>query len=126
MKAPEEIIREMREAALVLRDEWDPEAYQIYGWADALEAAVQEQDAKVERLHSDLETAERALDAQTDFRKEIERLQEALFFWLPSVSEDGTDRDERAARDRYLLAGYKGDLTDTAESRGWLETGESN
>ena len=63
---------------------------------------------------------------QVRCQQEINRLQEALFFWLPSVSEDGTDRDERAARDSYLLAGYKGDLTDTAESRGWLETGESN
>jgi hypothetical protein len=34
--------------------------------------------AEIERLHSDLETAERALDAQTDFRKEIERLNTAL------------------------------------------------
>ena len=30
--------------------------------------------AEVERLRTDLETAERALDAQTDFRAEIERL----------------------------------------------------
>ena len=34
--------------------------------------------AEIERLRTDLETAERALDAQTDFRAEIERLQEEL------------------------------------------------
>jgi len=34
---------------------------------------------EIERLRTDLETAERALDAQTDFRKEIARLRTALF-----------------------------------------------
>jgi len=41
---------------------------------DRLRIAYAELDAECERLLNDLETAERALDAQTDFRKEIETL----------------------------------------------------
>ena len=35
-------------------------------------------DVEIERLRADLETAERALDAQTDFRAEISRLRALL------------------------------------------------
>lgn len=41
-------------------------------------AALWEARAEVERLRTDLETAERALDAQTDFRAEIARLRSNL------------------------------------------------
>jgi hypothetical protein len=61
-------------------------------------------DAEIARLHSDLETAERALDAQTDFRKEIERLRERIaitygYLWHAN-DEPGTPNrygSERAA-----------------------------
>jgi hypothetical protein len=50
--------------------------------------------AEIARLHSDLETAERVLDAQTDFRKEIERLNAAI-----TQAADLCDRfDVRTAR----------------------------
>lgn len=42
------------------------------------EMALWEARAEVERLRTDLETAERALDAQTDFRAEIARLRSNL------------------------------------------------
>jgi hypothetical protein len=59
---------------------------------------------EIARLHSDLETAERALDAQTDFRKEIERLMEGIgtaygYLWHAN-DEPGTPNrygSERAA-----------------------------
>jgi len=73
--------------------------------------------AEIARLHSDLETAERALDAQTDFRKEIERLLERIataygYLWHAN-DEPGTPNrygSERAAIEarkvlRELLTG---------------------
>jgi septal ring factor EnvC (AmiA/AmiB activator) len=47
----------------------------------------------VERLRSDLETAERALDAQTDFRAEIERLRELVESAYRDGWQDGSVRD---------------------------------
>ena len=94
---PADVIREMRDMYRTIPDSW------LKRWADELEAAMRESDAKNERLReavankvsgefdayrkllaenerlrTDLETAERALDAQTDFRKEIRRLRAAL------------------------------------------------
>jgi predicted nucleic acid-binding Zn-ribbon protein len=46
--------------------------YCEHQWQD--EKEIEHLNTEIERLRTDLETAERALDAQTDFRKEIERL----------------------------------------------------
>lgn len=98
----EDVIRDMRETAAVLTykhsEPYVVTSQEIKDWADALEAAMRERDS------------------------EISRLKESLYFWLPGVGKCGTERDDRAASDSYLLAGYEGSLSDTAEMRGWLET----
>ena len=46
--------------------------YCEHQWQD--EKEIERLNTEIKRLRTDLETAERALDAQTDFRNEIERL----------------------------------------------------
>ena len=53
-------------------------------------------------------------------RKEIYALQEALNFWLPFVPGVHSECDERIASDAGLLAGFEGDMEETAESKGWI------
>ena len=47
-------------------------------------------------------------------------LQEALNFWLPCVSGMDSKCAERIATDAGLLAGYDGDIEETAEAIGWI------
>lgn len=70
-------------------------------------------DALMERVVSDRDEAATAL---TEARAEIERLQRALFFWMPGVDErlDPATR-ELAADDAGLLAGY----SDTSDKPCW-------
>ena len=56
----------------------------------------------------------------TRLRLEVYALQEALNFWLPCVSVMDSKCAERIASDAGLLAGYSGDLEETAEAAGWI------
>jgi len=103
MKTPEKIIREMRESVGTsvwtrrLADElesamlepvaevnedrvlqWSPPYSFIRAPGTKLYAFPPDAAAEIARLHSDIETAERALDAQTDFRAEIEQLKSTV------------------------------------------------
>lgn len=51
---------------------------------------------------------------------EIERLQEALAFWLPGVPGINSECADRIAHDAALLACYEGRIDDSAEKRGWI------
>ncbi len=54
---------------------------------------------------------------------EIERLQEALAFWLPHrpATPLPRDLDERLEHDIGLLAGYMGKIDKDAEELGWIK-----
>jgi hypothetical protein len=58
-----------------------------------------------------------------DLYEEIENLQYALHFWLPSVPENCRDEKviERIFHDANLLAGYDGPVVDDAEELGWIK-----
>jgi hypothetical protein len=58
-----------------------------------LYALPPDQSAEIERLRADLETAERALDAQTDFRAEIERLRADRDKWRRAFAADRLEKD---------------------------------
>lgn len=59
--------------------------------------------------------------AVAEDRAEIQKLQKALFFWLPNVpAMDGAVGD-RIADDAWLLAGYEGDSVQSAEQLGWIK-----
>ena len=47
-------------------------------YCDLAESAVRDRDEEIAGLRSNLEIAERALDAQTDFRAEIEQLRSLM------------------------------------------------
>ena len=53
-------------------------------------------------------------------RAEVQALQKALNFWLPCVPGVHSERDERIASDAVLLAGFDGDIEETAEAKGWI------
>lgn len=63
-----------------------------------------------------------------DLYEEIQNLQCALNFWLPSVPE--AERDEavidRIFHDANLLAGYEGQIVQTAEDLGWITVRSQN
>ena len=56
----------------------------------------------------------------TRLKLEVYALQEALNFWLPCVSGMDSKCAERIATDAGLLAGYGGDIEETAEAIGWI------
>jgi uncharacterized protein YydD (DUF2326 family) len=66
-------------------------------------------DAEIARLHADLETAERTLDAQTDFRKEIERLhtENKTLFNLKLLQEEQFRYDIEQLREKYSERIYR-------------------
>lgn len=51
---------------------------------------------------------------------EIQRLQRALAFWLPTVPEGPAEIADRVANDAMLLCGYEGEAERSAEELGWL------
>lgn len=51
---------------------------------------------------------------------EIQRLQQALAFWLPSAPPEHSPFADRVEHDAWLLAGYGGELERSAEELGWL------
>ena len=55
-----------------------------------------------------------------NLRAEVQALQKALNFWLPCVPGVHSERDERIASDAGLLAGFDGDIEETAEAKGWI------
>lgn len=56
-----------------------------------------------------------------EMAREMERLHDALAFWLPEVPVTPGPMQERIVRDAYLLVGYD-DIPDenTAEELGWI------
>lgn len=57
-----------------------------------------------------------------DLYEEIQNLQCALNFWLPSVPADCQDEKimDRIFHDANLLAGYEGPVVECAEEIGWV------
>lgn len=53
-------------------------------------------------------------------RTEIQKLKEALFFWLPNIPAVENECTERMANDAALLIGYEGRIDDSAEQLGWV------
>ena len=53
-------------------------------------------------------------------RTEIQRLKDALFFWLPNIPAVENECTERMANDAALLIGHDGLIDDSAEQRGWI------
>jgi hypothetical protein len=56
-----------------------------------------------------------------ELRAEVQRLQKALDFWLPSIPVEESPRSERAAKDAWLLAGFEGPVMESAEDLGWIK-----
>lgn len=63
-------------------------------------------------------------DRIAELEARIEKLQEALNFWLPHVPSEETERQKRIADDTYLLVGYEGSILADAEERGWIKLTE--
>ena len=63
-----------------------------------------------------LETVAALYEART----EIQRLKNALFFWLPNIPAVENECTERMANDAALLIGHEGRIDDSAEQRGWI------
>jgi Txe/YoeB family toxin of Txe-Axe toxin-antitoxin module len=76
----------LREHMGIINDERRKSVHLLMSGSQALGSSLDE----IKRLRTDLETAESALDAQTDFRKEIERLKKEIHFIL-------TERDRTFA-----------------------------
>src|ERR1039458_1018544 len=55
-----------------------------------------------------------------ELEAEVQRLQQALAFWLPHVPSSGSERAERCGDDAMLLVGYAGRLDPDAEYLGWI------
>lgn len=54
-------------------------------------------------------------------RAKIDKLQRALWFWLPSIPPEDPEIGERTATDTLLLIGLQGEVrNETAESLGWI------
>jgi hypothetical protein len=51
---------------------------------------------------------------------EIQRLQQALAFWLPGVPSSGSGRATRCGNDAMLLVGYAGRMEPGADDLGWI------
>lgn len=71
-----------------------------------------------------------AYDDIRELQEEVQRLQRALNFWLPSVPQDGPEEiADRIAHDAHLLIGYEPDGDDPidakdAEQLGWIRLPE--
>lgn len=62
-------------------------------------------------------------DEVRELQEEVQRLQKALNFWLPSVPADGPEEiADRIAHDAILLLGHEpeGGPEQDAETRGWV------
>lgn len=68
-----------------------------------------------------------ALRAEIDeYKEQVEKLQQALGFWLPSVDPTKPEHViERVGNDAYLLAGYEGPDEKSAETLGWIRFSDS-
>lgn len=64
--------------------------------------------------------AEDAADEAKALRAENQRLKDALFFWLPNIPAVENECTDRMANDAALLMGHEGQITDSAEQRGWV------
>jgi len=51
---------------------------------------------------------------------EIQRLKQALAFWLPGVPSSGSGRATRCGNDAMLLVSYAGRLEPGAQDLGWI------
>ena len=69
------------------------------------------------RLHEALVRAEAQVREQD---AEIQRLQAALSFWLPTVPDSEHPAHERIAADTALLYGCHAPVVDGAEDIGWI------
>lgn len=78
---------------------------------------------RIEQQAQDLARYENAHKVLVAGRKDneelIEKLQAALYFWLPSITGGGLV-NEMAATHAYLLAGMVESFVDTAERNGWI------
>jgi len=55
-----------------------------------------------------------------ELRRQVQRLQIALNFWMPGVPVDDPEIAKRAAEDAHLLAGLDVPNERSAEEIGWL------
>lgn len=64
-----------------------------------------------------------AYDDLRESQEEVQRLQRALAFWLPSVPTDGAQQViDRITHDAFLLTGYEPEEDEPdAETLGWIE-----
>lgn len=61
------------------------------------------------------------MSERDELLEEIERLQQALNFWLPSGGPDTPEEVmDRIGHDAYLLTGYEGPVEYAADVRGWI------
>ncbi len=122
--AGDEIVRELKVRARGLRGPMaecmTKAAARIVSDAEKLAAREEElaaKDATIERLLMDSEAAHAHITALRDDRL---RLQQALYFWMPSIAGEETPAGERAAKDAFLLISL--DLKDepSAYELGWI------
>jgi hypothetical protein len=59
-----------------------------------------------------------------ELEEEVQNLQRALFFWLPHVPAEDTERSKRIGDDTYLLIGYQGEIEKCAQELGWISLSE--
>jgi hypothetical protein len=58
---------------------------------------------------------------KAELLERINRLQRALWFWLPGIYPEDPEIAERVSTDTLLLIGWQGELVqETAESLGWI------
>lgn len=67
-----------------------------------------------------VDVARNGIDEIMRLRREVQRLQRALYFWLPGVGEAGA-MNERIAEDAGLLYGLALPAEPTAEQLGWIK-----
>lgn len=65
-------------------------------------------------------------EAQQSDAELIQKLQKALFYWMPSIAGQGHPYGERAAEDSELLFGLDDDSTECAGDRLWQYIGDVN
>jgi hypothetical protein len=60
------------------------------------------------------------MSTEKELLAEIEQLQRALHFWLPSVPPTDGPIADRIEKDAWLLSGYDGEPEADAQTLGWI------
>jgi hypothetical protein len=73
------------------------------------------------RAHAELGHLRALLEAR---ESALQRLQATIYFWMPQVPKNDDAIAKRAGDDSFLLVGWNGPATETAEDLGWIRLRE--